>query len=285
MYDVIIIGAGPAGISASLYAKRAGKDVLVLYYGTSEEEKAHKIENYYGFVDGIEGSELYANGIEQAKTLGVEVQEKQVVNISVNEDGTFTIQTVEETFQSVSVILATGNQKIKPNIKGITDFEGKGISYCAICDGFFYRGKNVAVLGNGEYALSEANDLKNLAASITILTNGLEAPETEYKVDTRKIKQIQGDTKVQSVVFEDGDAVEVDGLFIAQGIAGGSNFAKKLGIKTNPDDSIVVGDHMETNIPGLYACGNLTGGLLQVSKAVYEGATAGLAVVNYLNKE
>lgn len=285
MYDVIIIGAGPAGISASLYAKRAGKNVLVLYYGTSEEEKAHKIENYYGFVDGIEGSELYAKGIEQAKTLGVEVQEKQVVNISVNEDGTFTIQTVEETFQSVSVILATGNQRIKPNIKGITDFEGKGISYCAICDGFFYRGKNVAVLGNGEYALSEANDLKNLAASITILTNGLEAPTGEYKVDTRKIKQIQGDTKVQAIVFEDGETMVVDGLFIAQGIAGGSNFAKKLGIKTNPDDSIVVGDHMETNIPGIYACGNLTGGLLQVSKAVYEGAAAGLAVVNYLNKE
>lgn len=285
MYDVIIIGAGPAGISASLYAKRAGKNVLVLYYGTSEEEKAHKIENYYGFVDGIEGSKLYAKGIEQAKTLGVEVQEKQVVNISVNEDGTFTIQTVEETFQSVSVILATGNQRIKPNIKGITDFEGKGISYCAICDGFFYRGKNVAVLGNGEYALSEANDLKNLAASITILTNGLEAPTGEYKVDTRKIKEIQGDTKVQSILFEDGETMVVDGLFIAQGIAGGSNFAKKLGIKTNPDDSIVVGDNMETNIPGIFACGNLTGGLLQVSKAVYEGATAGLAVVNYLNKE
>ena len=286
MYDVMIIGAGPAGISASLYAKRANKNVLVLYYGTSEEEKAHKIDNYYGFVGGIEGKELYNHGIQQAKQLGIEVLEQEVINIAMNADKSFTIQTTEGAFQGATVILATGNKKVRPNIKGIATFEGKGVSYCAICDGFFYKGKTVAVLGNGEYAMSEANDLKNVVESVAILTDGQEAPNTEtYEVNTKKIKEVQGEGKLQSIIFDDGTTMVVEGLFIAQGSAGGSNFAKKMGIKTNPDDSIVVGDNMETNIPGIYACGNVTGGLLQVSKAVYEGATAGLAAVNYVNKK
>ena len=178
MYDTIIIGAGPAGISASLYAKRANKNVLVVYYGSSELEKAHKIENYYGFVDGIEGKNLYEYGIAQAKQLGVEVLEQEVTNITMNQDSSFTIHTTSNDFQAATVIMATGNKKVRPNIKGIKEFEGKGVSYCAICDGFFYRGKRVAVLGNGEYALSEANDLKHIAENIVILTDGLEAPTT-----------------------------------------------------------------------------------------------------------
>ena len=165
---------------------------------------------------------------------------------------------------------------------GINKFEGRGISYCAICDGFFYRNKNVAVLGNGEYALSEARDLKNIVGNVKILTNGLEAPNTnEFEIDTRKIKEFKGDVKISNIEFENGDLLDVDGVFIAQGVAGGSSFAKKLGILMN-NDNIIVNENMETNIKGIYACGDLTGGLLQVNKSVYEGAKAGLSVVNYL---
>ena len=174
MYDIIIIGAGPAGISASLYAKRAGMNVLVLYYGMSELEKAHKIDNYYGFIDGITGKELYNNGIQQAKNLGVQVIEKEIINIEMNENLYFDIKSNDQTFEAKSVIIATGNKKIRPDIKGIQEFEGKGISYCAICDGFFYRNKNVAVIGNGKFALNEAKDLKNIVNNIIILTNGKE---------------------------------------------------------------------------------------------------------------
>lgn len=283
-YDVIVIGAGPAGISSSLYVKRANLDVLVLYYGKSELEKANKIDNYYGFTNGISGKELYNIGIEQAKNLGVEVLEKEILSIEINQDLIFEAKTSNETFIAKSIILATGSKKVRPNIKGIEDFEGKGISYCAICDGFFYKGKNVAVIGNGNFALHEADDLVNIAKSVKILTNGDEKPVTDkYEIDDRKIKQIHGDRKVSSIEFEDGEILEIDGLFIAQGVAGGSDFAKKLGVISNKDE-IVVNENMETNIKGIFACGNLTGGLLQVGKAVYEGSKAGISAINYIKQ-
>ena len=279
MYDVIVIGAGPAGISASIYAKRAGAKVLVLYYGKSEIEKANKIDNYYGFVDGITGENLYNNGIEQAKKLGIEILEKEVTNIEINDN--FIVK-AEEKFEAKSLIIATGNKKLKPNIKGITEFEGKGISYCAICDGFFYKNKNVVVIGNGNFALNEADELQHIANSVKILTNGEEKPNTDkYEIDIRKIKEIIGTDRVNFIEFEDGEKLEVDGIFIAEGIAGGSSFAKKIGILTK-DDNILVNENMQTNINGVFACGNLTGGLLQISKAVYEGAKAGIEATKYV---
>ena len=153
MYDVIIIGAGPAGISASLYAKRANKSVLVLYHGESQLEKAHMIDNYYGFKGGITGADLYRDGIAQARELGVEVIEEEVTHIAMTASMTYQVNG----YEGKTLILATGNKKVRPNIKGAVDFEGRGVSYCAICDGFFYRKKKVAVLGNGEYAQATTN--------------------------------------------------------------------------------------------------------------------------------
>ena len=282
MYDVTIIGAGPAGISASLYAKRANLNVLVLYYGESNIEKAAKIENYYGFTDGISGVDLYNNGIEQAKKLGVEVKNLEVLGIDYMQDA-FNIKTEKENFETKTVILATGNKKVRPNIKGIEEFEGKGISYCAICDAFFYRNKNVAVIGNGKFAVNEATELSNVVNKVTILTNGLDKIESDFEVNTNKISSINGKEKVTDIEFEDGSKIEVDGVFIALGEAGASNFAKTLGI-LQEGDNIKTNEKMETNVPGIYACGNATGGLLQVCKAVYEGAEAGLSAVNFIRK-
>ena len=282
MYDVTIIGAGPAGISASLYAKRANLNVLVLYYGESNIEKAAKIENYYGFTDGISGVDLYKNGIEQAKKLGVEVKNLEVLGIDYIQDA-FNIKTESENFETKTVILATGNKKVRPNIKGIEEFEGKGISYCAICDAFFYRNKNVAVIGNGKFAVNEATELSNVANKVTILTNGLDKIESDFEVNTNKISSINGKEKVTDIEFEDGSKIEVDGVFIALGEAGASDFAKTLGI-LQEGDNIKTNEKMETNVPGIYACGNATGGLLQVCKAVYEGAEAGLSAVNFIRK-
>ena len=285
MYDVIIIGAGPAGISASLYAKRANRNVLVLYHGESQLEKAHMIDNYYGFDGGITGSDLYKSGIEQAKSLGVEVKNEEVLHISMNASMNFDVTSADNKYEGRTLILSTGNKKIKPNIKGIDKFDGKGISYCAICDGFFYRNKRVAVLGNGDYALSEAGDLENIAEKLIILTDGLPAPDTDkYEIITKKIKEIKGDERVGAVEFEDGSVLEINGVFVAQGVAGGADFAKKLGIALN-GDSIKVNDDMSTNVPGVFSCGNINGGLLQVCKAVYEGAEAGLSAIKYLKGE
>ena len=281
MYDAIIIGAGPAGISAGLYLKRANKNVLILYYGVSEIEKAHKIDNFYGFPDGISGKDLYEKGILQAKSLGIEVLNEEVL---MNESFRYNVITSNNNFEATTVILATGSKKLTPNINGIEKFEGRGVSYCAICDGFFYRKKNVCVIGNELYAISEAEELMNVTPNVSILTNGKEMKEkSSINVNTKKIKEILGEEKVTGVLFEDGTKIDVDGIFVAEGVAGGANFAKKLGIYMEAS-KIVVNDDMETNVPGIYACGNLTGGLLQINKAAYEGAKAGLKAVSYINE-
>lgn len=297
-YDVIIIGAGPSGISASLYTVRANKKTLVLYEDKAGLEKANKIENYYGFENGITGEELYNIGIKQAKNLGADVKKEEVIKIEINNDMYSNNDNVNENKDSTSkyrflvttsnglykakvVILATGNKKNKPKIKGIEKFDGKGVSYCAICDGFFYKNKDVAVIGSGDYAISETNDLINVVKDVTILTNGEKAPDfraDNVKIETRGIKEIKGDTKVDEVVLDDGTNLKIDGVFVAQGVAGSSDFAKKLGALTNKDN-IVVNENMETNVDGLFACGDCTGGLLQVAKAVHEGAVAGLAAI------
>lgn len=284
MYDVIIIGAGPAGISASLYAKRANLNVLVLYYGESNLEKAIEIENYYGFENGISGRDLYLNGIKQAQNIGVDVKEEEVLHIEKLQSD-FEVTTSNEKYTGKTVIIATGNKKLKPDIVGIEEFDGKGISYCAICDGFFYRKKNIVVIGNGKYAISEAEDLQNIANNVKILTNGLEMQaESNFEIVNKKIKQILGDTKVRQIEFEDGEILDIDGIFVALGEAGGSDFAKKMGVITK-GDSINVDENMSTNIDGLFSCGNVVGGLLQVCKAVYEGAEAGLSAVKYVKNK
>ena len=263
MYDVIIIGGGPAGISASLYTIRANLKTLVIYQDISNLIKTEKIENYYGFENGIDGKTLYENGIKQAKNLGVELRKSEVINITKKEND-FEIKTSQgETYLTKKVILATGNKKRKPNIKRIQEFEGKGVSYCAVCDGFFYKNKKVALIGNGEYALSELNELLNLVNDITVLTNGEEEPKwraDNVKIDTRKIEEIEGSKSVEGIKFQDGTSLKIDGIFIAEGIAGSNDFAKKLGILLK-NDEIVVDENMQTNIKGIYACRRLYRGI------------------------
>lgn len=266
-----------------MYAKRANLNVLVLYHGESNLEKSSKIDNYYGFEEGISGESLYKNGISQSENLGVDIKQLEVVGIE-NVGKTYNVKTEAENFETKTVIIATGNRKVKPKIKGIEEFEGKGISYCAICDAFFYKNKNVAVIGNGKFAVNEATELSHVADKVTILSNGLEKPECEFEVNTNKISKIIGKTKVTEVEFKDGSKIQIDGIFIALGEAGASDFAKTLGIIQN-GEIIKVNDKMETNVKGVFACGNITGGLLQICKAVYEGAQAGLSAVNYIRND
>lgn len=280
IYDVIIIGAGPAGISAGLYTQRANKKTLIIYNEKSSLEKASKIENYYGFPNGISGKELYQNGIMQAKNLGIELKKEEVIKIEKIKE-TFEVSTSNRKYISRNVILATGNKKNVPDIKGIKELEGKGISYCAICDGFFYRGKDVAVLGSGDYAISEVNDLLNVANKITILTNKKKVPDLRaenVKVETRGVIAVKGENQLESIELEDGTKLEVDGLFVAQGVAGSTDFARKLGALVK-DNKIVVSDKMETTIQGLYACGDCVGGIYQIAKAINEGMIAGISAV------
>lgn len=279
MYDVIVIGSGPAGITAAIYAKRRNLSILVISKGNGTLQKAEKIDNYYGFENGISGKELYVNGIKQAKNLGIDFIEDEVINIEyINQ---FTIETVNSKYEAKAVILATGVSRNVPNIKGIKEFEGKGVSYCAVCDSFFYKGKDVAVLGDGNYAIHEFETLKPIASSVTILTNGntmIENRDSSIEVNSKKIREFRGDTKLEEVEFEDNTIQNLNGVFIAMGTASSSDLARKIGARIE-NNNIIVNENMETTVPGLFACGDCTGGLLQISKAVYEGAKAGLAVL------
>ena len=286
MTDILIIGSGPAGISAALYAARAGMDTLVISSGQSALFKAHMIENYYG--GSISGDELYEKGIAQAKALGIEIKEDQVVGLVF--DGDFIVTGEKSQYKAKAVIIATGSSRKAPPLPGLSEFEGRGVSYCAVCDGFFHRGKNVAVLGSGTYALHEAMELSPIAESVTILTDG-QSPEfslpdsvTNISVDTGKIKELTGEEMLSSVVFEDDKTLDVSGVFVAIGTAGSSDLARKLGAVTE-GTKIAVNGEMATNIPGLYAAGDCTPGMLQVAKAVYQGAEAATSAIKFVRSQ
>ena len=285
MYDSIIIGSGPAGITASLYMVRAGLRVLIISKNESALDKAEKIENYYGFEMPISGKELNDAGIKQAKRIGAEFLEKEVISIKYSENNCYEVivanQGKDEKYIAKTIVLATGTNRNKPKIKGIKEFEGKGISYCAICDAAFFRNKNVAVLGNGDYAIGEIEELLPIVKSVTMLTNGLDPIEyrnDNLNINTKKIREFRGSNIIEEIQFEDDTVEEINGIFIAQGVASSTDFAKKVGAMIE-NNYIVVNEKMETTVPNIYACGDCTGGLLQISKAVYEGTVAGLEII------
>ena len=159
--QAIIIGGGPAGVSAALYLARAGQKVSIIENGPGALAKAHKIDNYYGIA--ASGAKLYAAGLEQARSLGVEILQDEVLGVEYTDCFTLSLKNTAEQLQTEALVLATGSKNITLNLPGLIELEGKGISYCAVCDGFFFRKKRVAVLGNGAYALHEAAYLKQLA--------------------------------------------------------------------------------------------------------------------------
>ncbi|MGO4945441.1 NAD(P)/FAD-dependent oxidoreductase [Blautia sp. Sow4_E7] len=288
MEKVIIIGAGPAGISAALYAARANMDPLVINNGIGALEKAEKIENYYGMEHPVSGKELFETGIAQAKALGVRILEAQVLGIGGFD--TFQVKTTVGDFDTISVILATGSKRKAPAIPGIREFEGKGVSYCAVCDAFFYRGKDVAVLGNSDFALHEAEELAPMAGSVTIYTDGKKpefSKEAPFAVNTMKIQSVEGDEKVSGLrlVYEPEKFAPADGVFVALGTAGSAEMARQMGAALTEKGNIKVNEKMESTIPGLFAAGDCTGGLLQVAKAVYDGAQAGISANQYVRKK
>ncbi len=282
MSNIVIIGAGPAGVSSALYTSRANIDTLVISNESSALLKAEKIENYYGFSDAVSGKALHDNAIKGAKKAGARFANEEVVGIGFEEK--LCVYTSLNKYPADSIILATGASRKTPQIKGISEFEGRGVSYCAVCDAFFYRNKNVAVIGNSEYALHEAKELLPIVKSVVILTDGkkLEA-KTDIKAIETKISEITGDEKVNGVLFEDSSKIEIDGVFIAIGVAGSTELAKKIGILTQ-NGKIIVNENMQTNVPGIFSAGDCNGGLLQISKAVYEGAVAATQAIKYVRE-
>ena len=284
MPNIVIVGSGPAGISAALYAVRTGVSTTVLTKGPGALDRAEKIENYYGFAEPVSGAELERRSIENARRLGVRFVTAEAVGLTYTDQ--LTVETLDKDYPADAVILATGASRAVPRIPGLAGLEGHGVSYCAACDAFFYRGKDVAVLGSGEYALHEVQALLPVVRSVTLLTNG--APLTaqfppEVRVCPQAVEAVLGETVVTGVQLSGGETLAVSGVFVALGVAGSTALARKIGAEVD-GNRIVVDARMQTTVPGLYAAGDCTGGLLQVAKAVYEGAQAATEAVKALRK-
>ncbi len=290
IYDVIIIGKGPAGLSAALYTVRANLKTLVLGINNSELLRAHKIENYFGFAEPISGSELLKAGELQAKRLGADIVDEEVLGINQNED--FEVVTTENCYIGKTVLLATGQPQKKPNIDGLKKLEGIGVSYCTTCDGFFYRNLKVGVLGHKDFAVHEAEELKPFTSNITIYTSGKELEYSgiysslheKYKIVDKTILKLEGKDYLERIHFSDGSVENIDGLFIANDSASSTDFARKLGVITE-GASIVVDKDQKTNVTGLFAAGDCTGGFKQVATAVGQGAMAGRKIIELVREK
>ena len=282
MGKIVIVGSGPAGCSAALYAARAGMETTVISKGIGALQKAEQIQNYYGFEEGITGAELYRRGVAGAQAVGTQFVTAEVVGLDYA--ATLVVQTTAGDYPADAVILATGTGRITPKIAGLAEHEGRGVSYCATCDAFFYRGKTAAVLGTGEYALHEVQALLPLAGKVILCTNG-EPLTAEFPagvtVCTEKLEAIEGEETVTALRLAGGGLLPADGLFVALGVAGSAALARKLGAPVE-NGRIVVDEKMQTGIPGLFAAGDCTGGMLQVCKAVYEGALAATEAIKQI---
>lgn len=278
MENVIIIGGGPAGITAAIYLLRSKINVIVIDNKSSSLLKAKKIDNYYGFENGISGKELYRKGIEQFENLGGKIIYDEIVGLNYLDN--FILQGTDGLYEATTLIIATGVSRLLPNIKGLC--EGPHISFCAICDSFYYRNKRVCVLGNGQYALTEAAHLENVVNDLTLLTNGKSIVPNKYQTINKKIKEIINNGNNINVFFDDDSNECFDGIFIAEGVADATALAKKIGIKIE-NNKLITNENMMTNIPNIYAVGDCTNGEMQVAKAVKDGMLAALDIIRKNN--
>lgn len=284
MYDVALIGHGPAAVSAALYLRRANKSVALIGKDLGALEKAEKIENYFGLSVPVSGAELAQTGLSQAEALGAEIIADEIFDISWM--GDFSLTGKKQRYDAKSVIIACGSSRKTLPIKGMAEHEGRGVSYCAVCDAFFYRGKTVGVLGAGEYALHELEHLLNVVEKAYLFTNGEAAPENlpeRTTVVTEKIAEICGENVVESILLQNGEKIELSGFFVALGSASAADFARKLGVPVE-NGVILTDEKMSTMVEGLFAAGDCTGGLKQVATAVAQGAQAAMSVISFLNK-
>ena len=279
-YDSIIIGAGPAGISCAIYLKRYGLNPLVIANDNSVLFDAHEIENYYG-INSISGKDLYYNGINQAKSLGIDVINDEAIDITF--DMPFIVKTKNQEYSAKTICLALGSPKNKMN--KAKKFEGEGVSYCAICDGFFYRKKKTGLVGSGDFMLHELEVLKPMIPDLTVFTNGVHVESSlleGVKVVEDKIVSFDGNEHLESITTTN-DTYEIYGCFIAEGAQSSFTFAKHLGLGLD-GNNIIVDKNLMTNIPGIFAAGDCIGGLKQIIKAASDGAIAATAINKYLKQ-
>jgi thioredoxin reductase (NADPH) len=293
--DVLIIGAGPAGLQAALHAVRKKASVLVL--GRPERSSIYPahVENYLCVEGVVDGSELLRIALGQVRKFGVELLEEDVLHIE-QVDGLFEVKSESQTTKARTIIIATGTSRKKLKVNGEKELSGRGVSYCVDCDANFFRNAKVAVVGNGSAAVDGALTLTGYASEVFLVSKELEVSEelaaklagssVRFMKDSW-VKEINGDNAVTGVTLEDEQTLEVEGVFIELGAKGAMELAVNLGVQLDSETftHIETDRHQATNIGGIFAAGDITGHPYQMAKAVGEGCVAGLAAANYARKQ
>lgn len=291
IYDVLIVGAGGAGLTAAIYAVRSGLKTIVLEaMGPGGQAAIAPDINNFPSYKSISGAELMRKISEHASEY-VEIKVSgQVTEAHKNNDGAFTLKVGDTEYTGRSVIIATGAEHKKLGCKGEEEHAGRGISYCATCDGFFFKGKDILMIGGGSTAAMEAIYLKNIGCNVSIVHRRDTLRAEKAWVDKIEeeginiywnsiVKEIKGDPLVETVVLENIKTheiteVQVSGVFVAVGFEPQNEVAKQLGCELEPDGYIKVDRNMKTTVPGVYAAGDVAGGLRQLVVACGEGAIA-----------
>lgn len=290
IYDLVIIGMGPAGVCAAIYAKRAGLNVLCLDKGMigGYVNYIDKIENYPGMI--MSGPDLAVKFYEHIKELDIEFVNKEV--LSIIDGDVKKVVTNDTEYLCKNVLIATGRVPRKLGLDNEEELEGKGISHCALCDGAFYKGKTVAVVGGGDSALQETLYLSDLCKKVYLihrregfkvtgsLLDKIQDRDNVVKIMNTNISELGiEDNKLSSILLDSGDELEVDGLFVYVGFVPGTKFANELGI-TDENGYIIVNKHFETSLKGIYAVGDIIKKeVYQVSVAVGDGAQAAINII------
>lgn len=300
--DLIVIGAGPAGLTAGMYAARAGMDPLVIekVVPGGQMATAHNIKNYPGFPDGIGGMELAGLMKAHAENLGTDIKNLDEVKKVEKEGDDFTVTTPQGKYKAKAVIIATGLYRKKLGVPGEKEFRGKGVSYCATCDGPFFKNRRTAVIGSGTHAVSEAIYLNDIAGEVKLVMKrdrpiitqkDIELQLKESKVELltgTEVLEIFGEEmasgiRVKDISTNEERTIETDGVFIETGRLPNIALLEGIDVKTDEKGYIITNAKQETNVKGLYAAGDvITGKVKQVGTAVGQGSIAALSARDYI---
>ena len=296
MYDIIIIGAGPAGLSSGIYASRLGAKTLILEKLTpgGQITLSSEIENYPGVCEVKSGIEFMSCWPDQAKKFGAEIKSEEVKEIK--KDKIFIVKTSKNEYKSKALIVATGSTPKKAGFEGEEEFTGRGVSYCAVCDGFFYKDKIVAVIGGGDTALEEALYLSKIAKKVYLIHRRDKfraAPSTQKKVFNtpnieiifnETVKKVLGKEFVEGIILSSNKEIKVDGVFVFVGMKVNNELIKDL-VELNEWGEVKVNLNMQTSVDGLYAAGDIReNSVKQVVAAAGDGAIAAINAVKYVEK-
>lgn len=280
--DVAIIGLGPAGLQAAIHAARKKVKVVALGKSASSALNKAEVENYFG-ITSAKGEDLLRIGREQAQCFGASIVEEDVIKLVKDGDAFKIVTETDLEVRAEAIILAMGVRRVKLNVPGEKEFLGRGVSYCASCDGGFFRGRAVAVIGEESEAAESAILLSEYASRVYWVHRGLKvSPQMLERAASTKIEMVPGDpakilgeTSVTALDLKDGRRLDVQGVFVALGAKGSMELALELGILPDPSGKITVDENCRTEMEMVYACGDVTGMPWQLARAVGQGAVAG----------